>query len=120
VTARFTSTSPASEVHRERFAETEITRREDETEGRAIRNFPAAAPRPSDSPVASTRSGRFQLFRFLKKQLADKRFAIDVDVKQAVTSWPQTLKTNLFYAGIKALVTWYNSCLNVSGDHLVV
>jgi hypothetical protein len=36
------------------------------------------------------RYSKFQLFGFHKKQLADKRFAIDADVKQAATSWPQT------------------------------
>jgi hypothetical protein len=38
--------------------------------------------------------------------MADKRYAIDADVKQAATSWQQTLNTNFFYAGIKALVPW--------------
>jgi hypothetical protein len=35
--------------------------------------------------------------------MADKRFAADADVKQAVT-WLQTLDTDFFYAGIQALV----------------
>jgi hypothetical protein len=50
------------------------------------------------------RSSKILLFGFHKKQLADKRFAIDADVKQAATSWPQILHTNFFYAGIKTLV----------------
>jgi hypothetical protein len=40
------------------------------------------------------------LFRPLNKQLADKRFATDAEVKQAVTSWAQTLDTEFLYARI--------------------
>jgi hypothetical protein len=42
------------------------------------------------------RSSKFQLFGFLEKQLADKQFAVDADLKQAATSLPQTLNTNFF------------------------
>jgi hypothetical protein len=46
------------------------------------------------------RSSKFQLFGFLKKQLADKQFSVDTDVKQAATSLPQTLDMNFFYEEI--------------------
>jgi len=36
------------------------------------------------------------LFGLLKKHLAGKRFETDVDVRQAVTSWPQTLDIDFF------------------------
>jgi len=54
---------------------------------------------------------------------AGKQFVTDVDVKQAVTSWLQTFYTELFYAGIKALVPRWVKCLtvlNVSGKYVEV
>jgi hypothetical protein len=44
-----------------------------------------------------------RLFGPHNKKLADKRFVTDADVKQVVTSWLQTLDTDLFYAGVRAL-----------------
>jgi hypothetical protein len=41
------------------------------------------------------------------------QFATDIDKKYAVTSWQQTLDTNLFYTGIKALVTICAECINI-------
>ena len=45
-----------------------------------------------------------RLFGPHNKKLAGKRFVTDADVKQAVTSWLQTLDTDMFYAGVRALV----------------
>jgi hypothetical protein len=45
-----------------------------------------------------------QLFGVLKKHLADKRFAIDADVKQAVTYWLQRLDNDLLFARIHSFV----------------
>jgi hypothetical protein len=55
-----------------------------------------------DHPSYSTdfAPGHMHLFKPLKKQLADKRFATDAEVKQAVTSWTQTLDTEFLYARI--------------------
>jgi hypothetical protein len=46
----------------------------------------------------------------LKKHLRIKRFAVDADAKQAVTSWLQTLHKDLFYVGIQALVPRWDQC----------
>jgi len=35
-----------------------------------------------------------------------------MDIKQAVFSWLQTLDTDFFYAGIKALVQHWDKCSN--------
>jgi hypothetical protein len=42
----------------------------------------------------------FNLFGLLKKHQAGKNFAADANIKQAVTSWLQTLDSSFFYAGI--------------------
>jgi hypothetical protein len=81
----------------------EITQFKVSTEGRVLYLYP-----PSHSTITIHQSScqyEVQLFAFHKKQMADKRFAIDTDVKQAATCWPQTFNSNFFYAGIKALVT---------------
>jgi len=41
------------------------------------------------------------------------QFVTDVDVKQAAISWLQTFYTELFYAGIQALVPRWSKCFNV-------
>jgi hypothetical protein len=43
----------------------------------------------------------FHLFGSRKKRLAGMRFTEDIDVKQAVTSWLQTLDTHFFYIARK-------------------
>jgi len=43
----------------------------------------------------------YQLFSPLKEYLAGKRNVINPNVKQAVTSWLQTLDTVFFYSRIK-------------------
>jgi hypothetical protein len=50
------------------------------------------------------------------KHLAGKQFATDTDVKQAVTSWQQTLDNDLHYTGVQAFLSWWDKCLNISGD----
>ena len=55
-----------------------------------------------------------------KKQLVASRFVTNTDVKQAVTSWLQTLDTDFLCAGTQAMMPlWYKS-LNVSGDYVGV
>jgi hypothetical protein len=44
------------------------------------------------------------------------RSATDADVKQAVTSWLQTLDADLFCT----LVMWWDKCLNANGDYVAV
>jgi hypothetical protein len=46
----------------------------------------------------------FNFFGPLKEHLTGKRLATDTDMKQAVTSWLQTLDTDFFCMGIQALV----------------
>ena len=57
----------------------------------------------------------FHLFGLLRELLVDQRLAIDVDVKQAVTSLLQTHDT-----GIQALAQWWNKCLNFNGAYMEV
>jgi hypothetical protein len=56
------------------------------------------------------------LFGPLKKHVAGKLFAADIDVKQTVMPWLQTLDTHFFYTGIQALVPWWDKCLNINCD----
>jgi hypothetical protein len=60
------------------------------------------------------------LFASIKKQLAGKHFATDINVKQAVISWLKILQTNFFYAKIQALVPGWEKCLNVNGYYVKV
>jgi hypothetical protein len=46
----------------------------------------------------------FHLFGLLKKHLAGKEFAADTNMKQAVTSWIQTIDEDCFYTGMQALM----------------
>ena len=48
------------------------------------------------------RSNDIHIFGPLKKRLADKRFATDADVKQAVTSWLHTLDSNFSHVWVQA------------------
>jgi len=48
--------------------------------------------------------------------LAGRRFAPDVDMKQAATSWLQVLDTDLFYPGIQSLVPRWGRYLNICCD----
>lgn len=62
----------------------------------------------------------FHFFGLLKKCLASKQFATDTSMQQAVSSWLQTLDTNIFYARIQALVSRWNKCLHVNNDYMEV
>jgi hypothetical protein len=59
---------------------------------------------------------RFPPLGLLKKYLARKRFTTDVDMKEPITSWLQTLD-DFSYAAIPALVLQREKCLNVKGDY---
>jgi hypothetical protein len=52
----------------------------------------------------------FHLFGPLKKHLDSNGFAANIYMKQAVTSWLQTLDPDFFHAGIQALVPWLDKC----------
>jgi len=60
--------------------------------------------------------GGLRLYEPIKRQMAGKYFATDPDVKQAVTSWLQTLNTSFFYARMYSLVLRWNKCINFNGD----
>jgi hypothetical protein len=47
------------------------------------------------------------------KQLVGKRFETDADLKQSVTSWPQTLDTDFLCAGMQTYVSASVRCLSV-------
>jgi len=49
-----------------------------------------------------------------KNHLPGKQSKADNNVKQAVTSWLQTLDTTFCYAGIQALMPLCNQCFKVS------
>jgi hypothetical protein len=51
----------------------------------------------------------------LKKHLGGRRFATDGEVQQDVLPWLQALDTDFFYAGIDALVYWWDKCLESMG-----
>jgi len=60
------------------------------------------------------------LFGPLEKYLPDNLFATGAYVKRADTSKTETLGTDFFSAGIQALVSKWNKCLNVNSDHVAV
>jgi len=64
----------------------------------------------------------FHLFVPPKKKLAEKRFAGEAIMKQAVTSWLETLDSEFFYARLKDLALRGNKCvgLNVRNDKVDV
>jgi hypothetical protein len=55
-----------------------------------------------------------------KKHLPIKQFAAGADVKRAVTSWLQTLHTDVFYAGVQTLVPRWDKWSNVNGNYVEV
>jgi hypothetical protein len=59
-------------------------------------------------------SSNFHIFGPLKKHLAGKQSATDTNMKQAVTSWLQTLDNDLCYAGIQVLMPLCDKCLKVN------
>lgn len=54
-----------------------------------------------------------------KKHLASKQFAADANMKQAVTSWIQTVDTDFFVAVTQAF-TVVGQMLSVNGDYIEV
>jgi histone-lysine N-methyltransferase SETMAR len=60
----------------------------------------------------------FHLFGPLKKHLGGRRLATDGEVQQALMSWLQALDTDLFYAGIDALVYRWDKCFGKYGDYV--
>ena len=77
--------------------------------------MPPPQPHPPRADLALSFS---PLFGPLQKDLAHKRFAVDTDVEQSVTSWLQTLDIRLSYPGIIDWVPQWNTCLYVSGEYL--
>jgi hypothetical protein len=78
-----------------------------------------------DSPpcIPGTVPSDLHIFRPVKKHLAGRRFAADVDVKKAVPSLLQTVDTNFPYTGIQALVPRWDmvstrSCYVPSAAHV--
>ena len=63
-------------------------------------------------------SSDFCPFEPLKKHLIGKQFAVDTEVKQAVTYWLQTCDISFFYTQIQALVPCWNIWLNVNSDYV--
>jgi hypothetical protein len=59
------------------------------------------------------------LFGFLKKHLAGKGLAKDVDMKQDVILWLQRLDSDLLYARIHSFVPWWDEYLNVTDDYML-
>jgi hypothetical protein len=53
-----------------------------------------------------------------KKHLGGGRFATDSEVQQAIISWLQVLDTEFFYAGIDALVYWWDKCFGKYEDYV--
>ena len=74
---------------------------------RVCHNLPAVVLQPVTSLGCSVAPSNFYLFVPLKKYLGGKQFALNTDLKQAVTCWLQTLGTDFYYTGIQALVPWY-------------
>ena len=62
-----------------------------------------------DNPAHSP--DNFQLFVHLNKHLPGSRLAKEAEVKQAVTSWLQTLDTDFFDPRTKAFVPQWQICL---------
>lgn len=61
----------------------------------------------------------FSLFGPLVGEPASNQFAVDVDVKQAVT-WLQTLDTDFLHIKIQALVPWWYKYLTVIAAYMEV
>ena len=57
----------------------------------------------------------FHLFGHCKKHLTGMWFAINVYMRQALTSWLQTLGSDLFCATVQDLVSKWDECWSVNG-----
>jgi len=56
----------------------------------------------------------FRLFGPCMKCLAGKGFGAYANMKQTVTSWLQTLDTNVLYMGVQASLPQWDKCMNVT------
>ena len=99
--------SLASHILLIQFRKMEITRNEIRIVVRVCHNLPAVVLQPVMSLGCSVAPSNLYLFGLLKKYLAGKQFAINTDLKQAVTCWLQTLDTDFRCTGIQTLVPWY-------------
>jgi hypothetical protein len=72
------------------------------------------------SSITSHEYSAVYFLRPFKHHQADKRLATDADVKEAVTSWLQTLDNDFFHIVIQALVPRWDRCVNVTGDYVKV
>jgi hypothetical protein len=56
----------------------------------------------------------------INKHPAGTQFSTYTNMKQTVTSWPQTLDTDFFYVRIDALIPQWDKCINVNDDYVEV
>jgi hypothetical protein len=111
--------SLATHVLHIQFGELEITGNEIRIVVRLVHNLPAVAIQPVTILFCSVVPREFHVFGLHKKHLAGKQFAVNTDLKQAVTCWLQTLGTDFCFIGIQTLMPWYKS-LNFSGTYMEV
>ena len=74
---------------------------------RVCHNLPAVVLQLVTRPGCSVAPSNFYFFVPLKKYLGGKQFALNTDLKEAVTCWLETLDTDFCYTGIQGLVPWY-------------
>ena len=72
------------------------------------------------SSLTSHEYSTVYLLQPFKHNQADKGLATDADVKEAVTSWLQTLDNDFFHIAIQALVPRWDRCVNVTDDYVEV
>jgi len=89
------------------FGEMEITGNEIRIVVRVVHNLPVVAIQQFTSLRCNVAPSDFNVFVTHMKHLAGKQFAVNTDLKQAVTFWLQTLGTDFCYTGIQNLVSWY-------------
>jgi hypothetical protein len=51
--------------------------------------------------------------------MTSKQFTTDAIIEQAVTSWLQTLVTDIFHAVVYALEQHWHKCLNANSDYYI-
>ena len=73
-----------------------------------------------DCPHYRPHTSDLYFFGHLKTHLVGREFVTDADVNQAVTSWLQSLPTDLQYAGIQVLHQKRKKCININGNHVKV
>jgi hypothetical protein len=62
----------------------------------------------------------FHLFEHCTKHLMVMWFAVNVCTREALTSWLQTLGSDLFYATVQDLVSQWDKCWRVNGTYMEV